>query len=172
MSIWFQHTVTALGDRAAIGKFFNLDPEKDIHYIDSFTFSFGQKNVPGLRLGKLIEQNKNLIFLIEQSSDYDTVWWLERFVGDTHQHIQIGRFAHAEYGGNQINKLILEKYAEKFPYLMAKHEAGTRAFDWKHFFNDFDTAAAMLSQADQYKEMTPYAKADLEFDNQELEDHA
>jgi len=68
MSMWVGHDITAYGDRQAIGKFFNLAPE-NIHYIDHFDFSFGQKSVPGLRLGKLIEQNSDLIFLLKQSTD-------------------------------------------------------------------------------------------------------
>jgi hypothetical protein len=171
--MWAQYDIKALGDRKAIGKFFSLDPEKDIHYIDSFEFSFGQKNIPGLRLGKLIEQNPDLIFLARQSTDYDVVYALERFdqANNKLQRIFIERSAYGEYGGNQLNKKLIEEYAQHFPYLMDKIKDGSRTYDWSYFFNDFGKAADILSRADDYKEMTdPAIEANLEFDNALLEE--
>lgn len=170
MSIWYQHDVIAMGDRQAIGKFFNLDPEEDIHYIDNFDFSFGQKNVPGLRLGKLVEQNPDLVFLVKSFTDYDTTFWLERFCvsENKHQSIFIARGHHDAYAGIEVNTKLAKQYAERFPFLMDKIQAGEREYNWRHFFvgveNPFRHAADMLSKADEYKETSSFAQDDIELD--------
>jgi hypothetical protein len=170
MSIWYQYDITAVGDRKAIGKFFNLDPEKDIHYIDSFEFSFGQKNIPGLRLGKLIEQNPDLLFIVKHSTDYDITWSIERFDQATlqHQHVTVEYIRHDMDALGKINSLLLEEYSKVFPYLMDKHQSGERPYEWKWFFNDYTRTAAILSQASKYEKMDMLIPADVEFDNQPL----
>ena len=136
MSIWFQYSVTAIGDRVAIGNFFKLDPKEDIHGIEDFEFSFGQKNVPGLRLQKLVVQNPELIFLTKVSSDYDVVWYIEKFdvATDKVKHIFIERSPFdIECGGHEVNKLLLEEYSKQFHYLMDQHKNG-RPYEWRSFF--------------------------------------
>lgn len=176
MSMWIQYDVTAFGDCRAIGKFFKLDPENDIHYIDRFGFSFGQKNVPGMRFGKLVEQNPNLVFLVRQTTDYETTWLLERFdtASNKTQQILVEQDGHYTEGyPSSINKRILIEYTEEFPTLPAKHLARQKGFEefrWKMFF-DYGKISFMLSQADKYEEMA-YIMADefgVDFDNQPLD---
>lgn len=156
MSIWYQFDITAMGDRAAIGKFFNLDPENDIHYIDSFDFSFGQKNVPGLRLGKLIEQNPDLIFLVRMAVEVDTVVYsLENFNKETQKYQRI-LIQDSGYTSNRFNKRLLEEYRKRFPELAEKHLQKLEGFNryrWEYLFNDFKKSALMLNEFEQYKEM-------------------
>lgn len=160
MSIWYHLDVTAIGvDRKAVAKFFNLDPETDVR-TDVFRFSFGQKNAPGLRLGKIVEQNPDIIFLVQQSVEVDTnQWWIERFdkIPNQHQFILIQDFGAVE---NKINKRIAEEYEKELPGLTMKHlngQKGYEEFRWSTFFNDFGKAATMLRQAEDYKEtVNPY----------------
>ncbi len=170
MSIWYHYDVTASGDRKAIAKFFSLD-ETDIHYIDHFEFNFGQKNVPGLRLGKLVEQNSDLIFLIKQSVEGDTSWWIEKFDEDLQQHQYIRIESSRDYGGSpcrstEYNKLILEEYKKENPELTAKHLAGLKGFEgfrWSSFFYNFEKTAAKLKRFEDYKEMiTVMSKDDFD----------
>jgi len=152
MSMWVGHDITAYGDRQAIGKFFNLAPE-DIHYIDHFDFSFGQKSVPGLRLGKLIEQNSDLIFLLKQSTDYDTIWSIERFNKELckHEYVTI-MINHYEANSIKFNKLILDSYNEKFPWLIAKHKLLKVQYDWTHYFN-IEIITEVINNVSKYSEM-------------------
>lgn len=157
MSVWHHHDVSVLSrGREDIARFFNLDPKEDVR-IDCFEFSFGQKNGPGMRLGKIVEQNPELIFLVKQTIEIDAeVWWIERFdqINKKHQYILIQKFGYME---NEINKKILEKYTEWCPSLPEKHFVklkGFECFRWKSFFNDFDKVAEMLNNEDQYKEMS------------------
>lgn len=164
MSIWYQYDVVAFGDRHAIGKFFNLDGEKDIHYIDSFHFSFGQKNVPGLRLGKLIEQNPDLIFLVHQSTDFDDTWYLHWAPKANEESKYL--FLHQNvYGqGDEFSKNILEEYKKKFPYLMTQHYEGRR-YEWEMFVGSFENAASLLGKAEFYKDRVfSGTKDDFELD--------
>ena len=157
MSVWYQLNITALAaNETAVAKFFGLDASREDVRTDSFEFSFGGKNGPSLHLAKIMEQNPDLIFLVKESIEGDTVqWFLMRFDKNsgTQQSIYIqdsGSYT------NQINKRILEAYTQKYPILPAKHfayEKGYEGFRWTMFFNDFDMAALMLNQADQYQEM-------------------
>lgn len=155
MSIWYQYDVEAMGDRNAIGKFFNIDPEKDVHYIDRFEFSFGQKNGPGLRLNKIIELNSDLVFLVTQHIECDTVsYWLDRFdkSTDTFQHVYLYTDGP---GTRKISKKALEEYTKELPSLPAKHIARQKGFEefrWSMFIG-LERATRMLAQADEYKEM-------------------
>lgn len=174
MSIWYQHDIKVLGDRKAIGRFFNLDPEKDIHYIDTFEFSFGQKNAPGLRLGKLIEQSPDLIFLVKSSTDYNSYLSLQRFnenqIDDGFQNILI-MSTNYDPINVQVSKLLYEEYSKRFPYLLDQHKTG-RPMEWKLFFNDYQKAIDILNHTDDYKEMIapfPLGEPDLEFDNMAVE---
>lgn len=163
MSIWYHYDVEVMGKREALAKFLNL--ELDDVRIENFKFSFGQKNGPGLRLGKLVVQNPNLIFLVKESVEVDSVaWWIERF-DKSSQKVQR---VHIEDSGEyivEINKKILEAYTKEYPTLPAKHLANERGFEgfrWSMFF-DFETAENMLNQADQYEEMvSPMDNGELE----------
>jgi hypothetical protein len=165
MSIWYQLHVTAIAEnKTAVAKFFNLDPETDVR-TDSFEFSFGQKNGPGMRLGKIVEQNPDIIFLVKQSVECDTVqYWIERFdaAADQHQFILIQDFGDVE---NKVNKKIVDKYERKLPGLAIKHlndQKGYEGFRWSQYFNDFNKAATMLKQAEDYMEMVnPYKYFDI-----------
>src|SRR5271154_378099 len=90
MSVWYHYDVEAIAvDKRAVAKFFNLDPETDVR-IENFKFSFGQKNGAGLRLGKIVQQNPDIIFLVSESIESDTVnQWIERFdkIPNEHQRI-------------------------------------------------------------------------------------
>lgn len=169
MSTWYQYKVKAIADdQTAVGKFFHLDPKEDVR-IDDFEFSFGQKNGPGLYLEKLMKQNPDLIFLVEQQIECNYIaLWIERFDKNTSkfQHIFIEKYDYDDY---EVNKSLLEKYAIEFPNLMAQHEKSNRPLDWKYFFNDFNKCALMLSQADMYQQMiSPISEEEIEFDNAEL----
>lgn len=164
MSIWYQYNVVAFGDRKAIGKFFNLDPENDIHYIDRFDFSFGQKNVPGLRLGKLIEQNPDLIFLCRQSTDYDDTWSLHWAPKADEPTKYLFLYQNTFGMGEQFSKEIIKEYEKKFPYLMEKHHEG-RPYEWEWFVGDFGNAARLLANPDLYSErIFSSSQEDLEMD--------
>ena len=137
MSTWYQHKITVLGNQESIGKFFNLDPKEDIHYIDSFEFLFGQKNVPGLRLGKLIEQNPNLIFLVDTTVEcYSYSLWIERFdiATSTHKCINVENWNehYTPAGIYEYNKLLLEEYSKKYPTLSVKHFAREKGYESFH----------------------------------------
>lgn len=165
MSVWYQHDVMAFGNRQAIGKFFNLDPKDDVHAIEWFEFTFGQKNVPGLRLGKIIEQNPDLIFLVKESVEASVSWWIERYNASNDKIDDIYLYTDG-YATRKINKKILEEYEKEYSGLSAKHIAkqkGYEEFRWSMFFN-FERAARMLANADQYKELVslPRSLGELE----------
>lgn len=153
MSIWYHYDVEVMGKRESIAKFLNLQLE-DVR-IEHLKFSFGQKNGPGLRLGELVVQNPDLIFLVKESVEVDSVaWWIERFDKDSGKIRRI----HLEDSGEyvvEINKKVLDAYTKEYPTLPAKHlarEKGFEDFRWSMFF-DFETAAVMLNQSEEYKEM-------------------
>jgi len=151
MSIWYHFNVEAYGNREAIGKFFNLDPEEDIHYIDRFSFSFGQKNVPGMRLGKLIVNNPDLVFLVKNSVEDSTYISLERFNERlTIEISQRGVFT-------EVNKKLLEMYKKEFPTLIEKHlklERGFKGFRWSYLIGSHEKISELLNNANDYRDMT------------------
>jgi hypothetical protein len=156
MSIWYQLNVTAMSaNGAAVAKFFNLDNSMSDVRTDTFEFSFGGKNAPSLTLRKIMEQNPDLIFLINQNIECDTrQWFLMRFDPATaeQQMIRIQDFGAAE---NKLNKKILEEYTKELPTLPVKHLEGQKGFEdfrWTMFFN-FEKADAMLKHSQDYKEM-------------------
>ena len=128
MSVWYQLEVEAIGNQQAIGKFINLNPKEDV-YIDNFKFSFGQKNAPGLRLWKIMQQNPDLIFLTKMSVECDTVQWhLEKFdaASGEHRRILIQDFGPAV---NRISKKVLEDYEKALSGLAVKHLNGEKGFE-------------------------------------------
>lgn len=162
MSIWYQYKVNVLAvDKAATARFFNLDPENDVRgYGDSFEFSFGGKNGPPIRLGKIVEQNPEMIFLVEESVEVDTVSvWLERFDKIPNEHQRIFLYT-TGMATTKINKGILDLYTQEFPTLPAKHFNGERGFEevrWSMFFNDFGKAATLLRRHKEFEELVnPY----------------
>lgn len=174
MSIWYHLDVTAMAaDKKAVAKFFNLEDSWEEVRTSWFEFSFGGKNAPSLHLRKIMEKNPDLIFLVKQSIECETVqWFLMRFdrASGKQQNIfvqDIGPW------NNQINKKILEEYSKEYPSLPAKHfakEEGFESFRWSMFFN-FEQAADMLNRADQYGEMIDTGtETDIEFDNVPLEE--
>lgn len=155
MSIWYQYEVEAMsGDFIAVAKFFNLDPAENVR-INNFTFSFGMKNGPGLRLQKLQAAHPDLIFLVEERIECDTVsYWLDKFnkSTDKFQHIYLYTDGPAT---RRISKKALEEYSKELPSLPAKHIARQKGFEefrWSMFIS-FERASRMLNQADEYKEM-------------------
>lgn len=174
MSIWVQYDVTAYGDQKAIGRFFHLDPNEDIHCIDNFSFSFGQRNIPGLRFAKLVEQNPDLIFLVKENIEFDEQIFLQRFdiVSKTHQIINIQERTDA-VKDNIVNKKLLDEFTLLYPDLVRKHImkiSGFEEYRWSMVLRSFTNMATILSNADQYQEMvSPMEVSDLEFDNSILE---
>lgn len=170
MSVWYHINVHVIAEnKTAVAKFFNLNDSWEDVRNDHFEFSFGGKNAPGLTLHKIVEQNPDLIFLVNQSIEVDTnQWFLMRFdaVSGKHQNIFIQDMGE---WNNEINKKILEEYTKENPKLVEKHlseEKGFEQFRWNSFFYDFNKCAYMLNRADQYKDMTtPSVKADLEWDS-------
>jgi hypothetical protein len=81
MSIWYQHEVHAIAkDRAAVAKFFKLDDSNQDVRTDMFEFSYGGKNAPSLMLRKIVQENPDIIFLVKESIECDTVeWFVTRF---------------------------------------------------------------------------------------------
>lgn len=160
MSIWYQLNVTAMAaNKTAVAKFFNLDDSWEDVRTDTFEFSFGGKNAPSITIRKLMEQNPDLIFLINQNIECDTrQWFLMRFDQTTaeQQVIRIQDFGSFE---NKISKKILEEYTKEFPNLPVKHLEGQKGFEdfrWTMFFN-FEKAADFLKHSQDYKEMVnPY----------------
>ena len=156
MSTWYQYHIEVIAkNKEAVAKFFNLDPKDDVR-VDHFEFSFGQKNGPGLRLGKIIEQNPDLIFLVKQSVEVDSVsLWVERADAINKKSQRILIEDSGEYVV-EINKKLLDMYAAKFPSLPAKHlarEKGFEEFRWSYLFYDFEKTAEMLAHANEYEEM-------------------
>lgn len=157
MSIWYQLEVTAIAkDKSPIAKFFGLDDDyKDVR-TDHFKFSFGGKNAPSLTLRKIVEQNPDLIFLVKQEIEGDTVeWFITRWGANSNQQ---QFFWIQDFGAvtNKISKKVLEEYHKEFGETTIKHlngQEGYEDFRWTMFFNDFDKAASMLSRAEEYKEM-------------------
>lgn len=157
MSIWYQLEVTAIAkDKSAVAKFFGLDNDyKDVR-TDRFQFSFGGKNGPSLRLAKLVEQNPDLIFLVKQEIECDTVEWLItrwNINSNQQQFLLIQDFGPVS---NKISKKVLEEYHKEFGETTIKHLNGERGFEdfrWESFFGDFDQSAEMLNHAEDYKEM-------------------
>jgi hypothetical protein len=172
MSIWVQYNVTAFGDEKSIGKFFKLDPN-NINCIDRFSFSFGQKNIPGLRIDKLIENNPDLIFLVKMSVEFDQEISLQRFDSNTKQHQLVIIQDLDRQGNNLINKKLADLFIESYPELFNKHlnqEKGFEEYRWEYILKDFHTMNDVLSNAVQYDEMIyPVSSLDLDFDNSILE---
>lgn len=176
MSIWYQLNVTCIAkNRAAVSKFFGLRESHEDVRTDIFEFSFGGKNGPGLRLALIVEQNPDIIFLVEQQIECDTVqWFLTKFdvVSGVQKFIRIQDSG--EYN-NEVNKKIWEDFTKTnadLPtdhWFFIKNQPNDRA-RWKMVFNDFNKLELILNQADQYQEMTPpYVEGDLNFDNQPLD---
>src|SRR5271154_334384 len=109
MSVWYQLNVTAIAaDKAAVAKFFNLKDSWEDVRTDSFEFSFGGKNAPSLTLKKIVQQNPDLIFLVEQQVEVDTVeWFITRFdtVSNEQQFFWIQNFGSVV---NAVSKKVLE----------------------------------------------------------------
>jgi hypothetical protein len=162
MSIWYQYEIDVLAvDRGATAKFFNLDPEKDVTaYADHFKLSFGGKNMGSMRLGKIVEQNPDMIFLVEESVEVDTVSvWLQRFDKIPNEHQRIFLYTTGMVN-TKINKEILDLYAKEYPTLPVKHLTGEEGYDdfrWSMFFNDFGKCATLLRRHKEFEEMVnPY----------------
>ncbi len=157
MSIWYQHEVHAIAkDRAAVAKFFKLEDSNQDVRTDMFEFSYGGKNAPSLMLRKIVQENPDIIFLVKESVECDTVgWFITRFDVKTNQQ---QFFWIQDFGSvtNKISKKVLEEYHKSSPTLVEKHlnhQRGFENFRWEMHFNDFDKVADMLDRAPEYKEM-------------------
>lgn len=173
MSIWYQLNVTCIAkNRAAVAKFFGLrDSHEDIR-TDMFEFSFGGKNGPSLRLASIVEQNPDIIFLVKEQIECDTVHYFLIRAGkepNNQQFINIQDSGHVNYC---VNKKLLNVYQKAMPELTKKHIENMESFRWIYILSDFEKSATMLDQADQYEEMfivSTKADIDFDFDNQPLE---
>lgn len=162
MSIWYQLKVHAIAKgRAAVAKFFGLDDDwKDVR-TDMFEFSFGGKNAPSLTLKKIVQQNPDLIFLVEQHVECDTVEWFVTKWDSTKNEQQF--FWIQDFGNvvNKVSKKLLEEYDAYSHELTMKHLEGRKGFEnfrWTQFLNDFDELADRLNRAEEYQEMVnPWA---------------
>lgn len=157
MSIWYHLDVTAISkDQAAVAKFFGLKDSWEDVRTDRFEFSFGGKNAPSLTLRKIVEQNPDLVFLVKQSVECDTVeWFLTKFDSKSNQQqfFWIQSFGSVE---NKISKKLLEEYHKDRPKWLEAHLEGKKGqenFLWDLFISDFDKAADILNHAEEYKEM-------------------
>jgi hypothetical protein len=157
MSIWYQCKVHAISKgRAAVAKFFGLNDSHEDVRTDMFEFSFGGKNAPSLTLRKIVQQNPDLIFLVEQHIECDTVeWFLTRFSTEKNEQ---QFFWIQDFGSvtNKISKKLLEEYDAYSHELTMKHLEGLKGFEdfrWTMFLNDFDKIADRLNRAEEYKEM-------------------
>lgn len=162
MSIWYQLEVTALAkSKSPVAKFFGLDDDyKDVR-TDRFQFSFGGKNAPSLTLKKIVEKNPDLIFLVKQEVEVDTVeWFVTRWdsVKNEQQFFWIQDFGSVT---NKVSKKVLEQYHKEFGETTIKHLNGQKGFEdfrWEYFFGNFDQTAEMLNHAEEYREMVnPWA---------------
>lgn len=156
MSIWYQYKIEAIAPTdttEAVANFFDLTPKEDVR-IDRFSFSFGNKNGPGLRLGKIVAQNPDLIFLVEEQIECDTVSnWLERFDKNTNEHQYVFLYTDGIVT-RSINKKVLEEYEKELSGLPEKHIAKKKGFEkfrWNMFFS-YNRANRMLANAKEYKE--------------------
>lgn len=156
MSIWYDLDVKAIAkDKTAVAKFFNLDDDyKDVR-TDRFEFSFGGKNAPSLTLRKVVQQNPDLVFLVKQSIECDTVeWFITNFdVSKNEQQLILIQ----DFGSvtNKVSKKLLEEYHEKYPRWLNNHLEGKKGqenFLWDSFITDFDRAVGMLNHSEEYKE--------------------
>lgn len=175
MSVWYQLNVTAIAaDKTAVAKFFNLKDSWEEVRTDAFEFSFGGKNAPGLTFRNITKQNPDLIFLVEQQVECDTVqWFLMRYDVASGKDQVIFVQDSGEYN-NEVNKKIWEDFTKAHADLPADHwyfkkDRKNDKHRWRQVFGDFDKSALMLSQADQYQEMLPFHfEGDLDFDNAPL----
>lgn len=173
MSIWYQLEVTAIAaDKTAVAKFFNLKDSWEEVRTDMFEFSFGGKNAPGLTFHKIMKQNPDLIFLVEQQIECDTVQWFLMRHDVLSSQDQVIFIQDAGEDNNEVNKKVWEDFKTKHSTLPADHwffKKGNDKTRWQMYFGDFTASATMLSNAAQYKEMLPHHfEVDLEFDNQPL----
>jgi hypothetical protein len=163
MSNWYDYRVTVFGPPNEIGKFFNID-SSDVNYLDSFDFSFGQKNGPGLCLEKIIKQNSGLVFFISQTIEIsNSSLWIERFDSASNEFQRILVETH----DGDINKRLLHEYELKFPYLLEQHKNG-RPYEWKMFFANAPSKE-YLKYTDSFREMViPVSEEEINFDNGSL----
>lgn len=167
MSIWYQYSVTCLAEKPSdIAKFLGLSDHNDV-WTDRFSFSFGCKNSPGLRLEKIVERNPDLIFLVKEEIECDTVsWWIDGFdaATQTYQHIFIYTDGLAT---TEVNEKIFKEYEKEFPHMTAKHLAGIKGYEnfrWTSFFN-YQRADQMLKNYLEYQEMITLITEDDILDN-------
>jgi hypothetical protein len=157
MSIWYQHNVHAIAkDKAAVAKFFNLENSFEDVRTDMFEFSYGGKNAPSLTLRKIVKENPDIIFLVQEEVECDTVGW---FITRFNEKINQQQFLWVQSFGavtNKLSKKILEDYNKKYPTLVSKHldcRKGYENFRWEIFFSDFSNNSYILDHIEDYKEM-------------------
>lgn len=155
MSIWYQLDVTAMAkDKSPIAKFFNLEDSFENVRTDRFEFSFGGKNAPSLTLWKIVKQNPEMVFLIKQSVECDTVeWFLMKWdtATDKQQSMLIQTFGSVN---NLMSKKVLDDLEKKYPGAAKNHLSGTsgnQGIDWSTFIY-LEQATDMLAHAEEYKE--------------------
>lgn len=144
MSNWYHIDVTGFGDRKAIADFFKL-PEDDVNYINSFDFSFGQKNIPGLNLYKLIVNNPELIFLVKEDTDYGYCYNLF--------HINRNIFVCSYSYGSQIaliNKAFKGKNQDQDQD--QDYDYDYNRYPWKDYFMERDLKSIFDDDTKKYME--------------------
>jgi hypothetical protein len=166
---WYEMHVMAK-DRAATAKFFHFEDDQDVTgYGDRFEINFGGNYGPSLNMRKMIERNPDLIFLVKESIECDTVmWFLVRFDAATNTTQQV----RIEDSGSQVielNKRLFDEYTAKYP----RHFEGKnkfRAIHWDSYLTSFDECAKILSKASEYKEtISPMTEDDF-FDEEVVDD--
>ena len=177
MSIWYQYNLHAIAvDRRAVANFFKM-PEQEV-YSTHFEMSFGGKNGACLPFRKFILDHPDIIWLVEQQIECDTVnWWIERYDNIVKEH-QLIDIQCSAFSTNDINKRVMEEYERAYPGLAKKHLAGTEGYEcfrWEMFFSDFGRASAMLRRAKDYEDqmvtiITDNDFVDNDFSHLELED--
>lgn len=175
MSVWYQLHVTAFAaDKSAVAKFFNLKDTWEEVRTDWFEFSFGGKNAPGLTFHKIMKNNPDLIFLVEQQIECDTVQWFLMRWDQASDEQQVVFVQDSGPWNNSINKKVWEDFKaanSQLPPDNWQFKNGHEKQRWRMFFGDFNRSALILSQASQYEEMTPSSfEADLDFDNTPLDE--
>lgn len=158
---WFEMHVMAK-DRAATAKFFNFDEDKDVTgYGDRFELNFGGNYGPSLNMRKMVERNPDLIFLIKESIECDTVmWFLIRFDAATNTTQQI-RIEDSGEMVVELNKRLYDEYTTKYP----RHFQGKDKFSnirWDSYLTSFEECEKILNKAEEYREtVSPMGEDDF-----------
>lgn len=164
MSVWYQYDIRVVGNKKAIAKFLHTN-EDDVR-IEDFKISFGQKNGPGINISEMMISNPDLIFIINESTDYDQTCWIEKLDTESSQSKAVLVYSQTYgEGPGTYNTRLLKEYAEAFPHLMEGHKKG-RPYEWNWFLSNYDRSLDILNHQKEYEEMyDERAVVDFEMEN-------